>query len=126
MVAIYFRAPGITPDRVAPPPLRLDFALARTFRGAVRVSSLPAYIMNVCHIRRFISVCQRRRHAETFAATPARLRYRFSMLAQLPQPPSLHRALLRSAPLRLDGVKCAPLPTRATDFSFCPYIGYFR
>jgi len=126
MVAIYFRVPASRRTE-SPPPLRLDFALARSFRGAIRrVSSLLAYIMNVCHIRWFISVCRRRRHAETFAATPARLRYRFPMLAQLPQPPSLHRAPLRSAPLRLDGVKCAPLPTRATDFSFCPYIGYFR
>lgn len=81
-----------------------------------------ACIMNVCHIRRLISVC--RRHAETFAATPARLRYRFPMLAQLPfsSLPALSLSSLflplASAPPRLDGVKRAPPPTRAADFSF--------
>ncbi|KAL0101295.1 hypothetical protein PUN28_018833 [Cardiocondyla obscurior] len=50
-----------------------------------------------------------------FAATPARLRYRFPMLAQLPP----HHGLLRAS--RLDGVKCAPSPTRVADFSSYVY-----
>jgi len=60
-----------------------------TFRGE-RSLPLTTCIMNVCHIRRLISVCRPRRHAEMFATTPARLRYRFPMLAQL----SLYLVLL--------------------------------
>jgi len=124
MVSIYFHVP---PFSLPPslPPARLSrastprttelagaFDRLHAFRVLPRPFPLPACIMNVCHIRRLISVRQRRCHAETFATTPARLRYRFPMLAQL----SLARSLARSrcphrfAPLRLDGVKCAHRP----------------
>lgn len=86
MVSIYFRASirHSTRTEVAGPGSRLQPALFTTNR------SLPlTCIMNVCHIRRLISVCRRHRHAKMFAATPARLRYRFPMLAQLPPSPYL-------------------------------------
>lgn len=125
MVSICFRASSrhsTDPDGVAGS-RALDFTPGLFARRNVPLSLLLTCIMNVCHIRQLISVYRRCRHAEMFAATPARLRYRFPMLAQLSLPPSLpsSRPLARSASLRLDGVKCAPSPTRAADFSSYVY-----
>jgi len=120
MVSIYFRAPirhSTPPDGVADP----GSTSPGTFRGE-RSLPLTTCIMNVCHIRRLISVCRRRRHAEMFAMTPARLRYRFPMLAQL----SLYLILL----LALH--RCGLMESSAHPHQHAPlifhlmYISYLR
>lgn len=59
-----------------------DFAISSRSAATMhpRLILQSACIMNVCHIRQLISVD--RCHAKTVCATPARLRYRFPMLAQ--------------------------------------------